>query len=489
MEPIGVFPLEPFHVRTINHLNHRKQTMTKRMTRAALAAFLLAWTAGLAAQQAAPQDPAAAQAPESTSSLERKAVAAREQENWADLYAYCLELHQRRPFVPGYMLELVRAAAAMGERQTAYQYMLKLQQSGMSYDLNDIPQTAPMRDAEAYQHINRLMIEAGKPMGAGREVLSLAVPPADIGDVAWDPSRGKFLAGTVREGQILAIAEDGSRETLLARGGDDGPWSIGGMAVDAANNTLWVASSAAPEFAGYSPAQARQSALFRYDLASLELLGRYEVGPDSLAHRLGAVAVNAAGDVYVIDRAAPLIHRKTAAGETLEVFAAMPRLAALTDIAVTSDNSRLFVADALMGVLLIDPIAGKAAPLGGPENLNLYGVSSIEYADGDLVMIQGGTSPQRIMRFTLDEAGAAVADVIPMAVALEGFDGPGQGVLRGDSLYFVANHRPTAADQNTRLMVTPLDSGEVLVAPDMRVFEQMMQERIEQLKKEGKQPQ
>ena len=449
------------------------------LMRATAIAALLSWAVGLSAQQAPKASSDAAKAAQEIAMLERQAAQARSQENWTELFDASVKLHERRPHVPAYMLEVIRAAAAMGERQTAYEYMLKLQQSGLSYDMNQIPQTADMRDTEAYQHINNLMLEANQPVGFGKDFLSLPGAPADIGDLAWDGSRERFLLGTRNEGKILAVADDGSTEVLLEADDENGLWSIGGFAVDVANNTLWVASSATPAFANYTEADAHRSALFRFNLETLELLERYNLGVDGLPHRLGSVAATADGHVYVLDRALPFIFRKAADGDRLEPFVAIPRLVALTDFAVMPDNSRLFVADAVMGILLIDPIAGSSALLQGPENLNLYGIYGIDYADGNLVVTQSGIRPQRIMRFVLDAAGAGVQSVVPMAVALEGFDTPGTGVIRGDSLYYFANHGTRSDDERMRMMVSPLDSGEEIKSPDMRLFERMMRERLE----------
>ena len=168
--------------------------MMSKLMRATAMAALLSWAVGLSAQQAPSAVSDAARAASEIVLLERKAAEARSQENWSELYESALKLHEQRPYVPSYMIEIIRASAAMGERQTAYEYMLKLQQSGLSYDMTRIPQTAEMRDSEAFQHINNLMLEANKPMGVGKDFLSLPGRPADIGDLAWDASRERFLS-------------------------------------------------------------------------------------------------------------------------------------------------------------------------------------------------------------------------------------------------------------------------------------------------------
>ena len=450
--------------------------------------MLLSGPAAIPAQAAATGgDEPAGVAQEDIAGLESKAAKARQEEDWSALYAASSGLHRQRPFEPAYMLDIIRAAGGLGQRQTVYTFMLKLQQAGLSYDIGQIPQTAFMSDTEAFQYINKLLVEAGQPAGEGESVLSIAGRPADIGDLAWDPTRERFLLGTRSDGRLLAMADDGSTELLLQADDKNGLWSIEGLAVDAKNGVLWIASSASPAFARYSPADARRGALFRFDLATLELRDQYNLPIDGLPHSLGSVALTDTGDVYVVDRAVPIVFRKAAGDDRLEHFVGMPRLVALTDLAVTPDNSRLFVADAVMGIMVIDPKAGGARMLQGPENLNLYGIYGLEYVDGALVITQSGISPQRIMRLELDAVGAAAENVTPMAVALQGFDTPGTGTLRGDRIYYFANHGTATDDDRMRLMVTPLNAGVEVKPPDMRLFERALRGRVQQEQQNGPQ--
>jgi len=460
--------------------------MPGKIIAAAAAVLYLTWGGSALAQDevAQPKQPPAEQAKrerpeESIASLEQKAAAARQEENWIRLYGAALQLHKRLPYVPEYMLEIIRAAAALDRRQTAYRFMLQMQQQGLSYDLNEMPETMGMQDAEAYQYINKLMGEAGQPAGEGRLVLSLPGSPHDLGDVVWDESRQRFLVGTRREGSLLAVAENGEAEELLRSNEENGMWSLDGLAIHPGSNTLWIASSASPAFAGFTTADARRGGLFEFRLDTLEFANRYNLPADGLQHSLGSVAVTDEGHVYVIDRMAPVIFHKRPDGDRLERYVSLPGYVALTDLSVTPDNSRLFVADAVKGLMVIDPIAERLAPLAGPENLNQYGIYGVDYAGDSLVITQSGVQPQRLMRLKLDAAGAAIEDVKPMAVALEGFDTPGVGTIRGDSIFYFSNHGSPSGGQQMNLMATPLESGKAIEAPDMRLFKETIEKRLE----------
>ena len=450
--------------------------MFKTFTTGALAALMILLLApGVQAQAGQGKAPT-----ESVAELEQKVQEAYQDKNWVRMYSYSMKLHNQRPFVPEYMLNIVLASASLDRPRTAYHYMLKMQQQGLNYDFAQYPETEPIRDTEAFEYITDLSVKAGLPSGEGASFMELDVGTMDLGDVAWDESRGRFLVGTRTNGKLLAVSDNGRSEVLLAADDENGLWSIDGLEADSKNNRLWFASNASPVFRNFSPADANRGALFEFDLQTLELLNRYHLPVDALPHELGGIAVTDAGDVYVIDRATAIIFRKDMNSNRLEAFAGSAQLVALTDIAVTPDNSRIFVADAVMGILLIDPIAQRSMMLGGPETLNLSGIYGIEYTNTNLIVTQSGISPQRIMRLQLNPAGTAVDGVTPMASSLDGFDTPGVGTLRGESLYYFANHGTRKADQELLMMASPLGAGNEVKPPDMNQFGEAFKNTLDQ---------
>jgi len=91
--------------------------------------------------------------------------------------------------------------------------------------------------------------------------------------------------------------------------------------------------------------------------------------------------------------------------------------------------------------------------------------------------VQGGISPQRLMRLGLDATGSVVAEVSPMAVALEPFDGPRQAAIRGGELYYFANQGGGSKDAETVIMRTPLDAGSKIEPPDLKQLERALQQQ------------
>ena len=275
--------------------------------------------------------------------LEERSRTAYKEGNYLRFYIANKKLHAMRPYTPEYMYNLVIACALLEKTSTAYHYMLQMQQQGLSYDFNETDDTFSIRNTEAYDYINNLMVEAGQPAGDGSPVFTLDADPADFGAIAWDGGRNGFLVGTISEGKLLSVSADGTSEVLLAANDENGLWSINGLAIDENKKHLWISSAATPRFAGFAAIDKNRGSVFQFDLETLELLGRFNQPVDALAHELSSLALTDDGQVYVIDRATPIVYEIIPGSGKLEPFMGSPELVKLTDIAVKPDNSRLFV--------------------------------------------------------------------------------------------------------------------------------------------------
>ena len=376
---------------------------------------------------------------EDAATLEEMSRQAYQDEKYVAYYAANIKLLNQRPFEPVYMQRIIAACAKLNRLTTAYHFMLKMQQQGFSYDLNENPDTLSIRNTEVYTYLNDLMIEAGSPLGKVEAMFSLAGEYADPAAITWDESRGRFLVGTQSEGAIVAKSEEGASDVLIRANDENGLWAIKDLHADAENNRLWVSSASIPGFSAFQPAEKGRGALFEFDLKTLELLNRFNVPVDGAPHEPGPIAVTASGDVYVIDHAASVVYRKAADGDRLEMFVGSADMHALQEIAVTPDNSRLFVSDLYKGVLVIDPVQLSSAMLSGPENMNMGGIHGLAYDQGHLIITQSGYQPERVVRLELDASGGEVVNIAPIASAMEVFDRPGFAMVKGEYVYYFAN--------------------------------------------------
>ena len=371
--------------------------------------------------------------------LEKMSREAYEAEKYTRYYGANIRMMNQRPYEPIYMKRVIEACALLERRRTAYHYMLKMQQQGLSYDLSEVPDAANIRTTELFDYLNNLMIEAGQPAGRAEPVLLMDDDQGMPSALTWDQSRERFLVGTLGAGAILSVTPDGNEEVLMKADVDNGLWAIRGIHADAEKNRLWVTTSAIPEFSQYSPADRGRAALFEFDLTTLKQVNRFNVPMDGSLHDLGPIAVTDAGDVYTLDHETAMVYRKAADGQALEPFVGSEDMDSLSAIAVSYDNRRLYVADRYKGILVVDPIEQSSTMLTGPETLNLGRINSLSFGQKKLFMIQSGIQPERVIQLDLDEMGSGVSEVHPMASALEDFEGPGLSMYKGGFVYYFAN--------------------------------------------------
>jgi len=400
-------------------------------------------------------------------------------------------LHQVRPYNSEYMYRLVLAYALLDQKAKAYDLMLRMQQQGLSYDFMLSDDSKNIRGTEVFDYVNDLMKQAANPVGEAEVMFTLPGNVVMPEAMAWDPGRQKFLVGTVAEGQVLAIDAQGQVEELIRADNENGMWAVLDILVDEARNRLWVSSAAVPSFRNVSVPDQGRSALFEFDLQTLELLRRYPVPVDGRPHVLGSMVMGPNGDIFIADRALPIIYSKQAGEQKLTGVLASQEMISMRGIAMQPDGRIMYVADREMGILVVDLVSQRAAKLTIPDTLNVGGIDGMYLWNNHLVIIQNGISPQRVMRLGLDASGTSVETVRPLAVAQPEFNFPSFGMLKAEDLvYFASSHFSNEVGQNKPVTVlrTGLESNEDLVSPEMMLYlekqKQAEAQKQEELKKE-----
>ncbi len=437
-----------------------------------LAAGLLLTSIGVQAQDGAPATKSAS-ASDNVPALLVKANEAYIAKDYPAFRQAMELLSAKRPYNSEYMYQLVVAHALLDEKSAAYSVMLRMQQQGLAYDFTSTENTLNIRNTEVFDYVNDLMQMAGDPVGEAETVFTLPdeiiLPEA----ISWDESRQKFLVGSVAEGSIFAVGEDGQASLLLKAGVDNGMWAVFDILVDSAGNRLWVTSAASPKFLGFEPADKGRSALFEFNLETLELVRRYPVPVDGNPHSLGNMVMGPEGDIYIVDRALPLVYKKPAREQKLKALLASREMVSMRGIAMREDGHMMYVADRELGILAIDLAAGRAGKLAVPDTLNVGGIEGLYMWKNHLVLIQNGIKPQRVMRLQLDDAGTSVTAVRPLAVARPEFDFPSYGVVRGADLYYFASSQWTGDQSQLKpvtVLRTSMNASGDLEQPDMREY-------------------
>jgi sugar lactone lactonase YvrE len=165
-----------------------------------------------------------------------------------------------------------------------------------------------------------LLLSAVVPQAFAQELPDLVMamhPGLHPEGIEWDAENERFLVGSLTEGTVFAIADDGTVTPFIE---DENLMASVGIHIDQRNNRLLVASSDLA--ATGDPAMNGSALLGAYDLTTGEQIYFADLGallPEG-RHFANDVTADPEGNAYVTDSFSPVIYKVTPEGEA-SIFA------------------------------------------------------------------------------------------------------------------------------------------------------------------------
>jgi hypothetical protein len=344
-------------------------------------------------------------------------------------------------------LQLAMAYAKVDDKTHAYDTLMHMQIQGFGYDIANDHRFDPIHGTKVWDYIVANLQVNAKQFGEGKVAFELAKGDNLFDALAWDAKRKQFLVGSARAGTIQHADGAGKLTDFIVANADNGPWGVDALGVDDAHGKLYVASSAMPQYKGFNKDNAGKAGVFEFDLASGKLLQKYVLPQGEGVHRLSSLAVGKDGQVYAADGTRREVYKLD--GNALKLLISNPRLTSITALALSDDGKTLYMADFALGIFGFDLAKSEAFELAyNPTKLVLGGINALYWYDGNLVAIEGGMVPRRVMRLSVSADGRSIAGVMPLDVSQPAFADLGQGAVADDGLYFVANRQDALYDSN-----------------------------------------
>jgi hypothetical protein len=349
-----------------------------------------------------------------------------------------------RPQNLPFRYELAAAYAQADDKTRAYDTLLRLQTTGYAGAPEQDARFEKVHGTEVWTYIVENLKANREPFGEGAVAYTLPKGDTMYETIAWDPNAKTLLVGSMRDGSIQRVDAKGRLVPYVAATADNGLWSVLDLAVDAKRDTLWVASTALPFFRNSAPKDLGRAALVKFELSSGKFLARYEAPPSARGQVLSSLAVAPSGVPYAANGATRQIFR--VASEKLEMVVANPRLESIRGLAVSGDGKKLYIADYEAGLVGIDLDEGRGFYLAPGPKLSLYGVEGVYWYQNNLVVVQNGFPPARVMRVTLDASGEKIVRAQALEAGQPDMTLPTRGAVAGDDFYFIANSQKTQYD-------------------------------------------
>lgn len=377
-----------------------------------------------------PRDPTAV---ESFNSLQNELHQARTQNDWS---GYLTAAKRQTEFLNGSplsRLEVARAEAHLGDLSTASSELLAFVQMGQSSELLEtLPDLAPLRATPSFAAIRHQNFANLEPVA--RSTLAFRLKDRNLlpEDIDFDRNRRRFFLSSVLERKIVTVTLNGE---LADFSSPPDNWPVFALRIDEAHQLLWVSEAAVEGFGGIAPSDQGRSALLCYDLSSGKLLQRIE-GPRPSA--LGDMTLSVDGAVIVSDGEHGGIYRAHRGDDHMERIDLGDFISPQTP-AITADGLRVFVPDYVRGVALMTLKTKQVVWLPTQGRFALNGVDGLYRIRDRLIAVQNGTSPERVVIFTMDPGQKTIvaADLIERSTNTLG--DPTHGVVVDNTFYYIAN--------------------------------------------------
>ena len=333
---------------------------------------------------------------------------------------------------------LARAYARNGRPDAAFELLEGLARARIDFGMAGDEELDALRGDPRFARLVDELARRTAPVAAS--TLRHVAPRIDLvaEGIAWDAARERLFFGSMRNGEVYQFDRHG-RLSKFAAVADGKPLAAIGMTVDPGRNLLWVVGASFFLAEGFDADAPVVSGVFGFDLDSGTERERYL--RDDAGHGYNDVTVAADGTLYLsgarIGRLAP------GDGARIEDVATSEPVFGSNGIVVSDDGSRLITSAYPSGIAVVELAGGATRFLEAPDDVSLYGVDGLYLYDGDLVGVQNGTRPWRLMRFSLDEDLTRV--VSARAIEFGTPDVPTTGAIVGDVIHYVAQE-PTAGD-------------------------------------------
>jgi sugar lactone lactonase YvrE len=347
---------------------------------------------------------------------------------------------------PGVNYNLACAEARLGDRAEALRRLGLFATSGLVSEPAADSDLVSLWSDPAFPKIAERIRQNGDSIGTAREIHRFRDAGLLTEDIAYDPKTRSFFATSVHRGRVIEVTSSGKEREWVDPEGKPG-WGVFAACVDAPRRLLWTSVGAVPTTTGYDPADSGRTGLVAWDLRTRRPVQRVEWPRDGMAHLLGDVTVGPDGAVFACDSPAGAVRVLRPGAKTLATLVADGGFRGPQTPALAPDGRRLYVPDYGRGIAILDLTASGGQPSSTARwtwitfapGLALQGIDGLYAVGHDLIAVQNGITPRRVVRIRLDPSGTRALAVEPIESGTHRLGEPTHGVIAGNGFVFLAN--------------------------------------------------
>jgi hypothetical protein len=348
-----------------------------------------------------------------------------------------------RPGYPAAKFNLALAQVLSGEAQAALDTLQGLAASGVDFGVAGMPEFSALKSLPGWEDYEAVIHALNQPAGSAEVAYEHDVADFVPEGIAVDGD-GRLYLGSIRHGTIVRL---GNETEILSDG--SGHWSVFGMRLDGQGG-LWFASAAVPEFDG-DAADAGRTGLFRLDLDSRRIDRRALLPDIGEPQVLGDFVLLDDRTILATESLTGRLYRYGIDSGEFRELVGPGSLRSMQGLVLDATGDYLYVADYVGGLFRVRLNDNSIERVDSGNTISLHGIDGLYRYGKELIAIQNGIRPHRVVALTLSEDGLQVTESRVLARGLEQFDEPTLGVVQGDNFYFVANSHWNRFDRDGNL--------------------------------------
>jgi hypothetical protein len=375
--------------------------------------------------------------------LQKQAIEAYKAGKFADAARNFAAALTYRPHHPGLLYNLAATWAKAGNTNQAIRALQEYADMGLIADVEKDADFASLKNTAAFNAVLDKFRANGTQVGVSTIAARLTEPFLAEG-IAYDAVGKRFFISSVDQRKIVQIAADGTA-TDFVPSGRDGLLGAFGMAIDAKNGLLWVSTSGVAHARNLDPTQKGTAGAFAFSLKDGGFVVNMLSKPAAAdAPRVvGDLTIGTGDTVFATDSALPIIYAipspfSRPARVELE-WLRSDKFVSLQGIAISPVGNGLIVADYSMGLFFIDSTTKEMHSLDFAGGTTLLGIDGLIRSGNNLIAVQNGIAPQRILLLTLNPAAGGVDAVKIISANDPNLPEPSLGTMRGNDYCVVAN--------------------------------------------------
>ena len=344
------------------------------------------------------------------------------------------------PDSPSIMLLKAQAYLAENRKGEAHAQLVDYEKHGYVIDLKKNPDFAAVWDGDLD------VLQAANTAPVGEVHVAASLPGFVLGqDVVAGDDR-LYVSG-VRTGSITVVSADGAKPLMSFRPG------VAAYGLGLHGGNLWAVTAASRQTKGYDAKANVRSKVVVINPANGAIVNSFaDAGKDrNFGHMLAG-----RDDLYVADTDNGEVLRLNNYTGKFQVLVPEGYFDTPEAMVENADASALIVSDFIAGLYRVDLAQGKLVHLKPPEGVSLLGLSQLTRDGDDLIGVETGFPPNRVVRLHMAPDWSAVQGVEVLLRSDDALAQPTGGVIEGGHFIFIAKSQwSNLDDRGNPLSDTP----------------------------------